>query len=123
MIKEFRDFILRGNVLQLAVAFVMGVAFAAITTSLVNDIIMPIVGILMGGVDFASLSVQVGSATVNYGLFIQAVVNFLIIAFAMFLLVKASNRLQAEKPAPEPVTPEDTVLLREMRDLLKQRQS
>jgi large conductance mechanosensitive channel len=122
MIKEFRDFIMRGNVLQLAVAFVMGVAFSAITTSLVNDIIMPLVGILMGGVDFASLSVQVGSATVNYGLFIQAIVNFLIIAFAMFLLVKASNRLQAEEPAPEPVTPEDIVLLREIRDQLKQRQ-
>jgi large conductance mechanosensitive channel len=120
MIKEFRDFIMRGNVLDLAVAFVMGVAFAAITTSLVNDIIMPIVGILLGGVDFASLAVQVGSATINYGLFIQAVVNFVIIAFVMFLLVKASNRMRGEQPAAAPT--EDVLLLREIRDLLKQRQ-
>lgn len=121
MLKEFRDFIMRGNVLDLAVAFVMGAAFAGITTSLVNDIIMPLVGILMGGVDFASLTVQVGNAMVNYGLFIQAIVNFLIIAFAMFLLVKTSNRMRRQQPSPEPVTPEEVTLLREIRDLLRGR--
>jgi large conductance mechanosensitive channel len=124
MIKEFREFILKGNVIDLAVAVVMGGAFGAIITSLVNDIIMPIIGVLMGGVDFTTLSVQVGEATIAYGNFLQACVNFLLIALSLFFVIKAINKMQ-RKPKPEeaapPVTPEDVVLLREIRDALKQR--
>lgn len=124
MIKEFRDFILRGNVIDLAVAVVIGGAFGAIVNSLVNDILMPIIGIVLGGVDFTGLSIQVGSATVMYGNFIQAIINFLLIGLALFFVIKAVNKLQAlahkEAAAPEPAAPpEDTLLLREIRDLLQ----
>jgi large conductance mechanosensitive channel len=127
MLKEFRDFIMRGNVIDLAVAVVIGAAFTAIVNSLVGDIIMPLVGVLMGGVDFSSLSVTVGSAVISYGKFIQAVINFLLIGLTMFLIIKAMNNLQKlstkpkEATSPAPVTPEDIQLLREIRDLLKQR--
>ncbi|OGO36671.1 MAG: mechanosensitive ion channel protein MscL [Chloroflexi bacterium RBG_16_57_11] len=128
MSKEFRDFVLRGNVLDLAVAVVMGGAFGAIITSLVNDIIMPLVGVLMGGVDIASLSVVIGDAVIAYGKFLQAIVNFLLIALALFFVIKSINtlqkRLSKEKEiAPTaPATPsEDIVLLGEIRDLLKSR--
>lgn len=120
MLKEFREFIMRGNVLDLAVAVIIGGAFGAIVTSLVNDIIMPLVGILMGGVDFAGLGLQVGSATVLYGNFIQAIINFLIIALALFLVIKAANRVmrkKVEEPAPPAATAEEK-LLTEIRDLL-----
>ena len=125
MIAEFRKFILRGNVIDLAVAVILGAAFGAIVTSLVNDIIMPLVGILLGGVDFASLSVQVGSAVLAYGKFIQAIINFFFIALALFFIIKAVNkasefRKKAEAAAPPPAPTEDVVLLREIRDLLKQ---
>lgn len=121
MLKEFRDFAMRGNVIDLAVAFILGVAFVAIVTSLVNDIIMPIVGVIIGGLDFSSLSVTVGSAAIAYGKFIQAIVNFIIVAFVLFLIVRAINRLNKKKeeaPAPPPA---DVVLLAEIRDLLKNR--
>ena len=120
MIKEFREFINRGNVMDLAVAVIIGAAFGAIVTSLVNDIIMPLVGILMGGVDFSGLGIQVGSATVLYGNFIQAIINFLIIALALFLVIKAANRVmrkKVEEPAPPAATAEEK-LLTEIRDLL-----
>lgn len=120
MIKEFREFIMRGNVLDLAVAVIIGAAFGAIITSLVNDIIMPLIGILMGGVDFSGLAVQVGSATVTYGNFIQAIINFLIIALALFLVIKGANsvmRKKAEAPVPPAPTAEEK-LLTEIRDLL-----
>src|SRR5512134_496281 len=94
MLKEFRDFVLKGNVLDLAVAVVMAGAFGAIITSLVNDIIMPLVGVLMGGVDFASLSVMVGDAVIAYGKFLQAVVNFLLIALSLFFVIKSINSMQ-----------------------------
>ena len=137
MIKEFRDFILRGNVLDLAVGIIIGAAFTAIVTSLVSDMIMPPIGLALGGVDFSNLFIQLsgretlytvladaqkaGVATLNYGLFINAAVKFLIVAFAVFLLIKAANRLMPKKPveAPAPVTPEDIILLREIRDSLK----
>ena len=126
MLKEFRDFINRGNVVDLAVAVIIGGAFGAIVTSLVNDIIMPLVGIVLGGIDFASLSIQIGEATVLYGSFIQAIVNFVIIAFVLFLIVRSINRMQAkgkqeaaeEPPAPPEPSPEEK-LLTEIRDLLK----
>ena len=126
MIKEFRDFVMKGNVLDLAVAVIMGIAFGAIITSLVNDIIMPIVGVLMGGVDFSSLSVTVGDAVIAYGKFLQTIVNFILIALSLFFVIKSINtmqkRLTKEAPPAAPAAPsEDIVLLREIRDLLKSR--
>jgi large conductance mechanosensitive channel len=126
MLKEFRDFINRGNVVDLAIAVIIGGAFGAIVTSLVNDIIMPLVGIVLGGIDFAALSIQIGKATVLYGSFIQAIVNFVVIAFVLFLMVRSINRMQAtgkpeapeEPPAPPEPSPEEK-LLTEIRDLLK----
>ena len=120
MLKEFREFIMRGNVLDLAVAVIIGGAFNAIVTSLVNDIIMPLVGIVMGGVDFTGLGLQVGNAVVLYGNFIQAIINFLIIALTLFLVVKGANsvmRKKAEAPTPPAPTAEEK-LLTEIRDLL-----
>ncbi|MCC6166881.1 MAG: large-conductance mechanosensitive channel protein MscL [Caldilineaceae bacterium] len=120
-LKEFGDFINRGNVMDLAVGIIIGAAFTAIVNSLVNDLIMPLIGIIIGGVDFTSLAVQVGSATLTYGNFIQAIFNFVIIAFAVFLLIKAVNNFYEKKAAaPPPPTPptDETVLLREIRDIL-----
>jgi len=121
VLKELRDFILRGNVLELAVAVVMGATFGAITTSLVNDILMPIIGMLLGGVDFTMLSWTFNGVQINYGNFIQSVVNFLIIAVAMFFVLKAASTL-THKKVEAPVPPAPTVeekLLTEIRDLLK----
>lgn len=120
MLKEFRDFIMRGNVIDLAVAVVIGVAFTAIVTSLVNDIIMPLVGVIIGGLDFSALAVTVGSAAIAYGLFIQAIVNFVIVGFVLFLVVRSINRLKKPAPPAAPAAPPaDIVLLTEIRDLLK----
>jgi large conductance mechanosensitive channel len=122
MLREFRDFIAKGNVLELAVAFIMGVAFSAIINSLVNDIIMPFVGILLGGVDFTSLSITVGDAQITYGNFIQAIITFLIIALVLFLIVRTANKMTAQKaaePAPPAPPSDEVVLLTEIRDLLK----
>ena len=100
MLKEFKEFVMRGNVIDLAVAVIIGVAFGAIVTSLVNDILMPLIGLVLGGIDFSALAFQVGDAVIKYGAFIQAVINFLIIAFVVFLIVRASNRLKGPAPAP-----------------------
>jgi len=119
MWKEFKAFVLKGNILDLAIAVVIGGAFGAIVTSLVNDIIMPLVGIILGGIDFAALSIQVGSATVLYGKFIQAIVNFLIIAFVIFLVMRAMVKLKKqEAAAPPPGPTAEEKLLTEIRDLL-----
>ena len=124
MWKEFQAFLARGNVIDLAVAVILGVAFGAIVTSLVNDIIMPLIGIIIGGIDFTTLALQVGSAQVKYGNFIQALVNFLIIAFVVFMIVRLINKLQerfrrTEPAAAAPLPSEDVLLLREIRDLLR----
>jgi large conductance mechanosensitive channel len=121
MIREFKEFVGRGNVMDLAVAVVIGAAFTAIVNSLVKDVIMPIVGILLGGVDFTALALTFGAATITYGNFIQAVVNFLVIAWVVFLVVKAMNRFQRAPAAPEEA-PGPTVeeLLGQIRDLLKE---
>jgi large conductance mechanosensitive channel len=124
MLKEFQKFIMRGNVLDLAVAVIIGVAFGAIITSLVNDLFMPLIGIILGGVDFTGLVWKVGSAELGYGKFIQAIVNFLIIAFSLFMVVRVINRFQKKEVAAPPPPPEPTAeekLLTEIRDLLKQR--
>ncbi len=123
MWNEFRAFINRGNVLDLAVAVIMGGAFTAIVNSLVNDIIMPLVGVVLGGVDFTGLNVTVNDAVVAYGNFIQAVINFLIIAWVVFFMVKAVNRVnqlnkKPEVPAPPPAPSAQEKLLAEIRDLL-----
>ena len=114
MLKEFREFALKGNAVDLAVGVIIGAAFGGIVTSLVNDILMPPIGKLLGGVDFANLFVvlgagsfpslkaakEAGAATLNYGVFVNAVINFLIVALALFLVVKGMNRLKREQPAP-----------------------
>ena len=123
MLREFRDFINRGNVIDLAVAVILGAAFTAIINSLVADIIMPIIGAILGAVDFTSLAITVGDAQITYGNFIQAVVNFLIVAFIIFLIVRWINRMK--KPAPPAAPPAPTkeeVLLTEIRDLLRAQQ-
>jgi large conductance mechanosensitive channel len=124
MFAEFRKFIARGNVIDLAVAVILGGAFTAIVTSLTNDIIMPLIGVILGGVDFTTLSLQVGEATVAYGLFIQAIINFLLIALVLFFMVRSINTLQMrskekEAAAPPPAPSEEVKLLSEIRDLLK----
>ena len=123
VIKEFKAFIERGSVIDLAVGVVIGGAFSSIVTSLVNDIIMPLIGIIIGGIDFTGLSFKVGSAYVKYGNFIQNVINFLIIAFALFLLVKSINKLShKEEPKKEESKKSDEViLLEEIRDVLKKK--
>ncbi len=124
MLKEFKSFISKGNVLDLAVAVIIGGAFGKIIASFVNDIIMPVIGIILGGVDFSKLSAIVGSATINYGLFIQAIVDFLIIAICIFLFVKLVNsrkKKAAPEPAPEPKPSNEELLLTEIRDILKNR--
>jgi large conductance mechanosensitive channel len=101
MLKEFREFAIRGNVMDLAIAVIIGGAFGKIITSLVNDIIMPLIGLVLGGVNFSELAITVGNAVVRWGAFVQSIIDFLIIAFVIFLLVRAMNRLKKE----EPVTP------------------
>jgi len=106
MLKEFRDFAVRGNVIDLAIAVIIGGAFGKIVTSLVDDIIMPFVGLLIGGIDFKSLAFTVGSAKVTYGSFIQNVVDFIIIAVVIFLMVRAINSTKKPVPAAAPTTKE-----------------
>lgn len=98
MLKEFREFAIRGNVIDLAVAVIIGGAFGKIVSSLVDDIIMPIIGLLVGGIDFKSLAFTVGSAKVTYGVFLQNVLDFIIIAFVIFLMVRAMNRFKRQPP-------------------------
>ncbi|MFN3835029.1 MAG: large conductance mechanosensitive channel protein MscL [Glycocaulis sp.] len=136
MLNEFKKFAMRGNVVDLAVGFILGGAFSTIVSSLVNDILMPPIGLLMGGVDFANLFIalngeeyaslaaarEAGAATINYGIFINAVISFVIVAFALFILIRGMNRLQAKeeaKPAAPPAPPRSEALLEEIRDLLK----
>ena len=124
-ITEFKAFAMKGNVIDLAVAVVIGAAFGKIITSLVSDIVTPLIGLLMGGVDFSGLSYKLGNATVSYGVFIQSVIDFIIVAFAIFLVVNAINKAQktmAKKEAETPKAPaepsEEVKLLREIRDSL-----
>jgi large conductance mechanosensitive channel len=140
MLKEFREFAVRGNVVDMAVGIIIGAAFGKIVDSLVKDLIMPPIGLALGKVDFANLFVvlregtqagpylsveaaqKAGAVTFNYGLFVNTVISFTIVAFAVFLLVRAINRLKREeeaKPAEPPATPEEVLLLREIRDSLK----
>ena len=138
MVKEFKEFAVKGNVVDMAVGIIIGGAFGTIVKSLVSDVIMPPIGLMLGGVDFTDLFVVLkgegefvtladaaaaGAVTINYGLFINNVISFVIVAFAVFLLVKSINKLKRQEeaaPVPPPaVTPEDIVLLREIRDSLR----
>ena len=138
MLKEFKEFAMRGNVVDMAVGIIIGAAFGTIVKSLVADVIMPPVGLLLGGVDFSSLFItlgdgsfdsldaakEAGAATINYGIFINNVISFLIVAFSVFLLVKGMNSLkrqEEEAPKAPPEPPAEEKLLTEIRDLLKQR--
>lgn len=124
--EEFKQFIARGNVMDMAVGVIIGGAFSNITTSLINDVIMPLLGILTGSVSFAALSFTVNGAVIAYGNFLQAVLNFLIMAFVVFCMMKALNKLHHKKEEPKapPAPPEPSAeekLLREIRDLLKEK--
>ncbi len=123
IVKEFKEFISRGNVIDLAVGVIIGAAFGKIVSSLVDDILMPLIGAILGGLDFTSLSVKIGDATVCYGNFIQNIVDFLIVALCIFFIVKAMNKFKKkeEPKEEEPKTPEDVLLLREIRNLLKEK--
>jgi len=127
MLSEFQAFIKRGNVLDLAVAVIIGGAFGKIVSSLVADILMPVIGLISGGINFSTLAATIGGTAeapnlLKYGAFIQAVIDFLIIAFCVFLIVKAVTAVQKPKPAaPPPEPPADVKLLTEIRDLLKAR--
>jgi large conductance mechanosensitive channel len=140
MLKEFKEFIMRGNVIDLAIAVIMGAAFSPVVQSLVNDIIMPPIGLLLGGVDFTNLFItlsggdfatlaeaqEAGAVTINYGLFVNTIITFLVTALAVFFLIKAMNAAQREEEAAEeaPAPPEPSAeekLLAEIRDLLAER--
>ena len=121
---EFKAFIKRGNVMDLAVAVVIGAAFSKIVTSLVNDIIMPLVGIIIGGHDFTSLSITIGTASINYGTFIQNIIDFLIVAFCIFVVMKLVNKFlirEKKEEAKKEEPSEEVKLLTEIRDLLKKK--
>lgn len=121
-IREFKQFISRGNVVDLAVGVIIGSAFGKIVTSIVNDILMPIIGVVIGGLDFSNLTFKVGEATVKYGLFIQNVIDFLIVSVCIFSLVKIVNKFTKKVKNEEEKTvskDEQIVLLEEIRDLLK----
>ena len=127
MIKEFKEFISKGNVMDMAVGIIIGGAFTAIVNALVGSILMPVIGAIAGGKSVADMSVMVGNAAIGYGAFIQAIIDFLLIAWVLFAIIKAINKAKAivvkeeEAPAePEP-TPADIELLTEIRDLLKER--
>ncbi|MCJ7556140.1 MAG: large-conductance mechanosensitive channel protein MscL [Gammaproteobacteria bacterium] len=130
LIKEFKDFAMRGNVVDMAVGIIIGAAFGKIVSSLVKDVIMPPIGVMVGGVDFSDLSVvlvkaagDAAAVTLNYGMFLQTVFDFVIVAFAIFMAIKAMNRMKKKEteapPAPPPGPSNEEKLLAEIRDLLK----
>lgn len=138
MLKEFKEFALRGNVVDMAVGIVIGVAFGTIVKSLVDDIIMPPIGLILGGIDFSNFYVVLregaaasgpyaaladaqaaGAVTINYGVFVNSVISFVILAFALFLVIRSMNKLRTKKEEKPAQPPEDVLLLREIRDVLK----
>jgi len=143
MLREFKEFAMRGNVIDMAVGIIIGAAFGTIVNSLVNDVIMPPIGLVLGGVDFSNMFVVLqegtkaaapyasvaeakaaGAVTLNYGVFINSIISFLIVAFAIFMIVKGANSLkqkQVEAPAAPPAPTKDQLLLTEIRDLLRSR--
>ncbi len=119
-LKEFKEFISKGNIVDMAVGVIIGSAFGKIVTSLVNDIFMPIIGVIIGGLDFSNLSIKVGNSAIMYGSFIQNVVDFLIVAACIFFMIKVLSKFKKkEEVKTETTIDENTLLLREIRDLLK----
>lgn len=129
MIQEFKDFAMRGNVVDMAVGIVIGGAFGKIIASFVDDVLMPPIGLALGGLDFSELALtlqqaagETAAVTLNWGVFVNTVINFLIVAFALFMVIKAMNSAKKEEEAaPPPAPPEDLVVLREIRDALRSR--
>jgi large conductance mechanosensitive channel len=121
IIKEFREFAIKGNAVDLAVGVIIGAAFGKIVASLVGDVAMPLLGTLLGGLDFSGLQVQIGQAKIMYGKFIQTCVDFIIIAWAIFLAVKVINQMKRKEEAAPAAPPRNEQLLEEIRDLLKRR--
>ena len=135
MLKEFKEFALRGNLVDLAIGFIIGAAFSGLVQSFVNDIIMPIIGVITGGIDFSNLYIQLAGApqttlaaareagaTLAYGNFITLIINFLIVAWVLFMVVKAINQMKRPASAPAPTAPpREQILLEEIRDLLAKR--
>jgi len=118
-IGEFKEFIFQGNAMDLAIGVIIGAVFKSIVDSLVNDILMPVIGIATGGVDFSTLVLKIGSVSINYGLFINAIINFLIIAFIIFLIIKSLAKLKRKnKEEIQPALSEEVLLLRDIRDSL-----
>lgn len=121
-LKEFKTFISKGNVVDLAVGVIIGSAFGKIVSSLVNDILMPIIGIIIGGIDFSNLTIQIKDATIKYGIFIQNIIDFLIVAFCIFIFIKLINKVsKKEEEKTEKVVSEETKILKEIRDILKEK--
>lgn len=125
IITEFKEFAMRGNVMDMAVGVIIGGAFGKIVSSLVDDVLMPIIGMITGGVDFSNLAFTIGEANIKYGMFIQNIIDFVIVAFCIFMMIKGMNKLSKKKeeepaaPAPEPEPTAEEKLLAEIRDLLK----
>ena len=122
IVKEFKQFISRGNVMDMAVGVIIGSAFGKIVSSIVDDILMPLIGVIIGGLDFSNLTIKVIDVTIRYGVFIQNVIDFLIVAACIFFMIKIINRITKKEEKKEEVTPkkdEQVVLLEEIRDLLK----
>ena len=119
MLNDFKEFISRGNAIDLAIGVIIGLAFGAIVNSIVGDLLMPLIGIIIGGIDFSGLSIKVGGAELLYGKLIQAVINFIIIAFVLFLLVKTINRFRSKTEDVPLIITKEQELLTEIRDLLR----
>ena len=121
-LKEFKEFISKGNIVDMAIGVIIGSAFGKIVTSLVNDIFMPIIGVIIGGLDFSNLSIKVGNSAIMYGSFIQNVVDFLIVVACIFFMIKVLSKFKKkEEVKTETTVDENTLLLREIRDLLKKK--
>ena len=120
MLKEFREFAMKGNIIDLAVAVIIGGAFGKIVTALTSTIIMPIISLLIGKAGVSDMSVTIGNTIFPIGIFLQSVIDFILIAWVLFLIIKGMNSLKRKEPVPPPApTPEDVILLREIRDALK----
>jgi large conductance mechanosensitive channel len=123
-IKEFKEFAVKGNMMDMAIGIIIGAAFGKIISSLVTDVIMPPIGLLLGGIDFKSLVIKIGTATMTIGNFINAIIDFVIIAFVIFLMIKGMNKMKKKeeaKPSTPPKSSEEVLLLREIRDSLSKK--